>query len=93
MIGHGTRLSSIPDASRRGAGLLIEAGACLFLAVFKPGSIASIGSAVALLIFTLITAAHFRVRSQTRASPAVLVFAILAADAGASHVRVHRAHP
>jgi hypothetical protein len=45
---------------RVSAGLLIEAGACLILAVvFKLDSIASIGSAVALLIFTLITAAHF----------------------------------
>jgi amino acid transporter len=67
---------------RVSAGLLIEAGACLFLAVvFKLDSIASIGSAVALLIFTLITAAHFRVRAETRANPAVLAVAILAAAA------------
>jgi amino acid transporter len=65
---------------RVSAGLLIEAAACLVLAVvFKLDAIASIGSAVALLIFTLITAAHFRVRSQTGASAAVLTAAIVAA--------------
>ena len=65
---------------RVSAGLLIEAAACLILAVvFKLDAIASIGSAVALLIFTLITAAHFRVRSQTGASAAVLTLAIVAA--------------
>jgi amino acid transporter len=62
---------------RVSAGLLIEAVACLILAVvFKLDAIASIGSAVALLIFTLITAAHFRVRSETGASPVILVLAI-----------------
>ena len=65
---------------RVSAGLLIEAAACLILAVvFKLDAIASIGSAVALLIFTLITAAHFRVRSQTGASATVLTLAIVAA--------------
>src|SRR5689334_214154 len=61
-------------------GLLIEAAACLILAVlFKLDAIASIGSAVALLIFTLITAAHFRVRSQTHASVWILAAAIASA--------------
>jgi L-asparagine transporter-like permease len=65
---------------RASAGLLIEAGACLVLAlVFKLDAIASIGSAVALLIFTLITAAHFRVRGETRAKAPVLALAIAAA--------------
>jgi amino acid transporter len=65
---------------RVSTGLLIEAAACLILAlVFKLEAIASIGSAVALLIFTLITAAHFRVRSKTGASAPVLVIAIVAA--------------
>ncbi len=65
---------------RVSAGLLIEAAACLVLAVvFKLDAIASIGSAVALLIFTLITAAHFRVRSETGASAVVLTVAIVAA--------------
>jgi amino acid transporter len=62
---------------RVSTGLLIEAAACLILAlVFNLDAIASIGSAVALLIFTLITAAHFRVRSQTGANPFILALAI-----------------
>ena len=65
---------------RVSTGLLIEALACLILAVvFKLDAIASIGSAVALLIFTLITAAHFRVRSQTGANPFILALAIASA--------------
>ena len=65
---------------RASAGLLIEAAACLVLAlVFKLDAIASIGSAVALLIFTLITVAHFRVRAETGASVAVLAVAIATA--------------
>jgi len=47
--------------------------------VFKLDAIASIGSAVALLIFTFITAAHFRVRSETGASALILAVAIGAA--------------
>ena len=65
---------------RVSAGLLIEAGACVLLAVlFNLDAIASIGSAVALLIFTFITAAHFRVRAETGASAAVLTLAIASA--------------
>ncbi|HEY7431132.1 MAG TPA: APC family permease [Streptosporangiaceae bacterium] len=65
---------------RASNGLLIQAAVCLVLAVvFKLDAIASIGSAVALLIFTLITAAHFRVRSETHASAAILALAIAAA--------------
>jgi amino acid transporter len=65
---------------RASAGLLIEAAVCIVLAVlFKLDAIASIGSAVALLIFTFITAAHFRVRSETGANAAVLTVAIVAA--------------
>src|SRR4029453_9430780 len=46
---------------RASVGLLVEAAACVVLAVFfNLDAIASIGSAVALLIFTFITAAHFR---------------------------------
>ena len=67
---------------RASAGLLIEAVACLILAVvFKLDAIASIGSAVALVIFTLITAAHFRVRAETGASVLLLSLAILASAA------------
>jgi hypothetical protein len=65
---------------RLSAGLLFEALACLILAVlFKLDAIASIGSAVALVIFTLITAAHFRVRSETGANALILALAIGAA--------------
>jgi amino acid transporter len=65
---------------RLSAGLLIQATVCILLAVFfNLDAIASIGSAVALLIFTLITAAHLRVRSETGASTPVLVVAIAAA--------------
>ena len=65
---------------RASVGLLIEAAACLVLALlFNLDAIASIGSVVALLIFTLITAAHFRVRSETGANVLILAVAILAA--------------
>jgi len=58
-------------------GLLIQAVACVLLAVFfNLDAIASIGSAVALLIFTFITAAHFRVRGETRANAGILAVAI-----------------
>ncbi len=64
---------------RVSTGLLIEAAACLVLALlFNLDAIASIGSAVALLIFTLITAAHFRVRAETGANVVVLAAAIVA---------------
>ena len=64
---------------RASAGLLIAAAACLVLALlFNLDAIASIGSAVALLIFTLITAAHFRVRSETGANVVILAVAIIA---------------
>src|SRR6478736_2870983 len=64
---------------RFSVGLLVEAGACLVLALlFNLDAIASIGSAVALLIFTLVTAAHLRVRSETGARTAILVLAIAA---------------
>jgi amino acid transporter len=65
---------------RASAGLLIQAAACVIMAVFfNLDAIASIGSAVALLIFTLITAAHFRVRGETGASAPILALAIAAA--------------
>ena len=69
-------------AGRASNGLLIEAAACLVLAVvFRLDSIASIGSAVALVIFTMITAAHVRIRSETGANLLILVLAIVAAGA------------
>jgi amino acid transporter len=62
---------------RAPAGLLITAAAAIVLAVgFDLSSIASIGSAIALLVFTLITAAHFRVRDETGASTLVLGVAV-----------------
>jgi amino acid transporter len=65
---------------RASVGLLIAAAACLVLALFfNLDAIASIGSAVALLIFTLITAAHFRVRAETGANVVILAVAIGAA--------------
>ena len=67
---------------RVSAGLLIQAAVCLVLAlVFKLDAIASIGSAVALVIFTMITSAHLRIRDQTGASLPMLVAAIAAAGA------------
>jgi len=67
---------------RASNGLLIQAAACLVLAVvFNLDSIASIGSAVALVIFTLITAAHLRIRTETGASLLMLILAIAAAGA------------
>jgi amino acid transporter len=65
---------------RASAGLLIQAVTCLVLAVvFKLDAIASIGSVVALLIFTLITVAHLRVRGETGASVVMLWLAIVTA--------------
>ena len=53
------------------------AAASVVLALgFDLTAIASIGSAVALLVFMLVTAAHFRVRSQTSARLGLLVAAI-----------------
>jgi amino acid transporter len=62
---------------RAPAGLLVSAAAAIVLAAgFDLSSIASIGSAIALLVFTLVTAAHFRVRGETGASTLVLSVAI-----------------
>ena len=47
---------------------------------FDLTAIASIGSAVALLIFVMITAAHFRVRKETGASLVMLLLAIITAS-------------
>ena len=72
-----------PAALARRSGLYMaadSAAAGVLLALFfNLDAIASIGSAVALLIFTLITAAHLRVREQTGASTPMLVAAIGAA--------------
>jgi amino acid transporter len=58
-------------------GLALTAGIAIVLAAgFDLSSIASIGSAIALLVFTLVTAAHIRVRRDTGANLAVLLVAI-----------------
>jgi amino acid transporter len=58
-------------------GVLITAAVAIVLAAgFDLSSIASIGSAIALLVFTLVTAAHFRVRAETGASTLMLGAAI-----------------
>ena len=55
---------------------------CIILALgFNLDAIASIGSAVALVIFTMITAAHVRIRAETGAKLPILVLAIVAAGA------------
>jgi len=67
---------------RASDGLLIAAAVTLVLALgFNLDAIASIGSAVALVIFTMITAAHVRIRSETGAKLPILILAIVAAGA------------
>ncbi len=61
-------------------GLMGTALLAMILAVgFDLNAIASIGSAIALLVFTLITAGHFRVRSETGANPIMLGLGVLTA--------------
>jgi amino acid transporter len=63
---------------RAPAGLLVTALAAIVLAVgFDLTSIASLGSAVALIVFTLVTAGHLRVHRETGARPWLLVVAIV----------------
>jgi amino acid transporter len=62
---------------RAPAGLLITAAVAIVLAAgFDLSSIASIGSAIALMVFALVTAAHLRVRAETGASALVLGVAL-----------------
>jgi amino acid transporter len=64
-------------ADRAPVGLLVTATAAAVLAVgFDLNAIASIGSAIALVVFTLVTAGHLRVRTETGARSGVLVVAI-----------------
>jgi amino acid transporter len=59
-------------------GLVISSILILALALlFDVAAIASIGSAVALAIFTLITIAHLRMTKETGASKIVLVFSLI----------------
>ena len=58
------------DAGSAGGslGILVTAGAAIVLAIcFDLSAIASIGSAVALIVFTLVTFGHLRVRPETGA--------------------------
>ena len=59
----------------------MAAFAIILVSFFNLNAIASIGSAVALLIFSLITVAHLRIRSETGASLPILILAIVAAGA------------
>jgi amino acid transporter len=62
---------------RAAVGILTTAAIAVVLAAgFDLSSIASIGSAIALLVFTLVTAAHFRVRHETGAKFWLLAIAI-----------------
>jgi amino acid transporter len=68
-------------AGRAQLGLLIVTAACAVMVLgFDLTAIASIGSAVALLIFVMITAAHLRVRKETGASLLMLLLAIVTAS-------------
>jgi amino acid transporter len=63
---------------RAPVGMLVMVAVTLVLAIgFDLSSIASIGSAVALLIFALVTVAHLRVRRETGASVVPLVLGLL----------------
>lgn len=65
---------------RASMGLLFVTLACAGLVLgFDLNAIASIGSAVALTIFSLVTVAHIRVRAETGASLIVLVLALATA--------------
>jgi amino acid transporter len=63
---------------RASIGLLVTAAVAAVLALgFDLSAIASLGSAIALIVFTLVTVAHLRVRAETGAKTAVLVVAIV----------------
>ncbi|WP_421120969.1 APC family permease [Aquihabitans daechungensis] len=64
--------------SRLSVGLIGTAAIAAVLAgCFDLSSIASIGSTVALLVFTLITASHLRLRTETGANPVILVIGLV----------------
>jgi hypothetical protein len=63
-------------ADRAPVGLLLAAAVILLMVIaFDLSAIASIGSAVALTIFGLVTAGHLSVRSQTGARLSILLLA------------------
>jgi len=64
-------------ADRAPCGLLVTAAMAIVLAIgFDLSSIASIGSVIALIVFSLVTVGHLRVRSETGANLAVLLLAL-----------------
>jgi amino acid transporter len=66
------------SVGRAPVGMLVMVGATMVLAVaFDLGAIASIGSAVALLIFSLVTIAHLRIRRETGARLIPLLLGLL----------------
>jgi amino acid transporter len=68
----GSRTAKVPN------GLLFTGlAAIVFVLAFDLSAVASIGSAIALVVFTLITAGHLRVRSETGARAWLLVLGVL----------------
>jgi amino acid transporter len=62
---------------RAPAGILLTAVAAIVMAIgFDLSSIASIGSAVALIVFALVSSGHFRVRQETGAKAWLLALAV-----------------
>jgi L-asparagine transporter-like permease len=62
---------------RAPAGILLTAAVAIGLAIgFDLSSIASIGSAVALIVFALVSGGHFRVREETGARTWLLALAV-----------------
>jgi L-asparagine transporter-like permease len=59
-------------------GILVTAAAIILAVLFDLGAIASIGSAVALVVFTLVTFGHLRIRHETGARAWLLILADLA---------------
>ncbi len=67
-------------AQRAPAGLLVTAIIAIVLAIgFDLSAIASIGSAIALLVFALVTVGHLRIRHDTAARPSLLIAAVASA--------------
>jgi amino acid transporter len=76
-VGQFPPLLSRRAGDRAPMGLVLTAAIAVVLAVgFDLNAIASLGSAIALLVFTLVTVGHVRVRAATGASLGVLLIAI-----------------
>ena len=65
-------------AGRPSACCVLAGITLVFVLLFDLNKIASIGSAVALLVFSMVTVAHLKLRQQTGASVIVLVVALVA---------------